>query len=276
MRIKRKHLFYLVFVQFIILFLILVYIYSQNTFTNEKPAVLVIDMTGELTTDTFGGLYSNYTLEEKPGPTSSSTKIVNALQQYENDDHIKAFIIEIDSNGGSGIGEEEIALQIWRMKKPVVAVVRDQALSAGYYVASSTERIYANELSNIGDIGILKVYDFIDKTTNEPNVCYVPSVKYKNIYSNDCSNFGMNLTEYKSIIRALKYNHDTMVYEIAHFRNLSYGYTSLLADGSIYRGREALNNGLIDEIGDTKNATEWLEKQLGTELEIVYLREIKD
>lgn len=271
MRIRRRYLYYLTVVQFLIILIGLIY-YQPHIFSAEKQEVLVIDMTGELTSTTFPGLYDS-AISTNVTPVSS-TEIANILQYFEQDNNIKAFILEIDSNGGNQFAQEELVSQIWRMKKPVVAVIRDKALSSGYFVSAATDRIYANELSNIGDIGVLGTYDFTNKKTGESGICYIPSVKYKNIYFDDCSDVGMGQTDYEREIYALKGDHDAMVYQIAYFRNLSYAHVSKLADGSIYTGREALQNRLIDEIGDTKNATEWLEAELEMDLEVIYFREL--
>ena len=64
------------------------------------------------------------------------------------------------------------------------------------------------------------------------------------------------------------------VEEVAQNRNMSLEVVANLSDGSIYKGKEALENGLIDELGDLTDAVKWLENKEGTKLKVVYLREL--
>jgi protease IV len=240
-------------------------------FPENKPSILVIDVNGEIISTAFPGMdNSNYFNDSL---IVSSTDIVKILQHYENDDSIKAFILEIDSNGGGNSGADELRRQIYMMDKPVVSVIHDQALSAGYWVAVATKRIYANALSNIADLGIVFLHYYEDKE-GDLRLCEIPSAKYKNMYLDDCQ--GVDPKDEDMIRKYLAINHASMVEDIAYFRNLSVPFVKNVSDGTIFKGVEAVNNGLIDEIGDTEDAVKWLEKQLGMDLKIVYLKEIEN
>ena len=80
------------------------------------------------------------------------------LEFFSQDPNIKAFILEINSNGSQTAAQEEIVRYIKRMNKPVIAVIKGSALSSGYYVAAGTNKIYADESAKIGNIGQTFVY----------------------------------------------------------------------------------------------------------------------
>ena len=188
------------------------------------------------------------------------------------DQALKAFILDIDSNGGNfGIGDESIK-ELQKIKKPIVSVVRDQALSGGYYVASMTDRIFANELSNIADIGYTQIIEYIPIGESEYVKCNVYSAKFKGMYYDDCPGFDKSRTYFEEKMRLINAT-KVMAREIAKFRNLPEKHVLALSDGTIFTGIGALKLGLIDEIGGVHEAKDWLEKELDMKLEIVYYRE---
>src|SRR3989344_2476572 len=167
----------------------------------------------------------------------------------------------------------EIVQEIQKIKKPIISVVRDQALSSGYYVAAGTDRIFANELSNIADIGVVQIIEYKPTPNGEYRKCYVSSSDFKRMYYDDCPGFENSQMYIQEKIRLIN-SAKKMAQEIATFRNLPEEHVLNLADGTVFSGIGALKLGLIDEIGGIHEAVDWLEDELGMELEIVYNREI--
>jgi protease IV len=91
------------------------------------------------------------------GFISDDRKLTEALERLRRDSSARAVIVSIDSPGGSVSGGEALhdALQRLRQSKPVVAVMRGTAASAGYMVALPAERIFAREATVTGSIGVL-------------------------------------------------------------------------------------------------------------------------
>jgi protease IV len=239
-------------------------------FGGQNPSVLVIDVHGEIASehlDYYRTDFWGYSTNKVSGE-----KITNILRQYENDKDIKAFILDIDSNGGDGFGQEVLVEQIRSMKKPVVSVVRDQALSSGYYVASATKWIFANELSNIADIGHVSIIEYSKDNINFTK-CHISSSKFKRMYYDDCSYFERTAAYVQDKERLIELT-KVMARDIAAYRNLSEGHILNLADGTIFVGIGALKLGLIDQIGGLHDAVDWLEQELGMELKITYYREL--
>ena len=256
----------------LIIIVVGLFLISANHKPKEaKPSVLVIDVHGVIV-DSIDSDYPYIMWGNNDSAKVSTIDIDKTIRKYEKDDNIKAFILDIDSNGGGGEPLNELIEHIHNMDKPVVSVVRDQALSGGYYIASATKRIFANELSNIADIGYITIIEY-SKDNVSYKKCFVSSSEYKAMYYDDCE--GFERTEaYKTTKNRLIESTKVFAKEVATFRNLPESHVQKLSDGTIFTGVGAIRLGLIDEIGGLHDAVDWLEDDLGTELGILYYREM--
>lgn len=208
---------------------------------------------------------SGIIMGEKSGPFSSgivsSKTVVKLIKKADKKSEVKALIIEINSPGGSAVASAEIANAITKVKKPVVAVIREAGASGGYWIASATDKIYANELSITGSIGVISSYlefaDFIDRY----NITYRRLVAGEN---KDIGNPFAKLTQKKEELLQIKLDkiHAIFIKTVAKNRNLSEEKVKEIADGFFMLGIEALEIGLIDEIGDRDSAIKYLEEKL--------------
>ncbi len=91
------------------------------------------------------------------GATVGSLTIRKALKDLETDNHVKGVIVRINSPGGSAIASESIWRGLRRIAedKPVWISVGDMAASGGYYIAVAGEKIYVNDTSIVGSIGVV-------------------------------------------------------------------------------------------------------------------------
>ena len=103
-----------------------------------------------------------------PGQKASADKIVTGLRDAFEDEATQAVILRINSPGGSPVQSSDIQKEIVRLREeypdiPLYAVVSDVCASGGYYVASAADKIYVNESSVIGSIGVLmNGFGFVD------------------------------------------------------------------------------------------------------------------
>ncbi|MDP3698092.1 MAG: S49 family peptidase [Nanoarchaeota archaeon] len=269
MKIKKIHILKsLIIIELIIIIVGSFYIFDGK----KKPSVLIVDIHGEIV-GTTSPEAPNSDFWNRETNKVSAEEITKILKKYENDDNIKAFILDIDSNGGDIKSQSGLVQEIQQMKKPVVAVVRDQALSSGYYLAAGTNRIFANELSNIADIGVTQIIEYDQNGNGQYRKCYISSSEFKRMYYDDCPRFDKSKLYIEEKIRLIN-STKLMAQEIATFRNLPEEHVLNLADGTIFTGIGALKLGLIDEIGGLHNAVDWLKEELGMDLEILYYREI--
>ncbi len=93
------------------------------------------------------------------GEILSADTVVDQLRKFNQNDSIKAIILHIDSPGGGAAASQEIYHEVLRIreqkKKPIVASIESVGASGAYYIASATDKIYANDASVVGSIGVI-------------------------------------------------------------------------------------------------------------------------
>jgi len=190
-----------------------------------------------------------------------SGSVVKWIQEAEEDDSIKAILLDIDSPGGTPVGSVEIAEAVKRAKKPTVAVIHEMGTSGAYWVASAANTIFANRLSTIGSIGVKSSYLEFAGLIDDYNVTYRRLIagKYKDIMSPYKE---MTPKEQEKVQERLDRLHEIFINSVAQNRNLDVDHVYKIADGYIYFGDEAKELGLIDFIGTTEDAKKHIEKEL--------------
>lgn len=179
-----------------------------------------------------------------------------ALQQARDDDRVKAVVLEIDSPGGEVTASDEIynAVVKTRARKPVVIYMDTLAASGGYYVSCGGKYIMANDTTITGSIGV------IIQTLNYEqlfNKIGLSSVVFKSGKFKDILNGARPMTqEERDYIQAfVMKTYDKFLGVVAKERNLpADGLRNGIADGRILSGKEALENKLIDGVGQLEDA----------------------
>src|SRR5258707_1463154 len=109
--------------------------------------------------ESFSGFGSRIAVVELDGVIFSPKQIVPQLKKFADDDSIKAIIIHVNSPGGGVAASEEIYREVKRIrdekKKHIVASIETVGASGAYYVASATNKIYADKGSVVGSIGVI-------------------------------------------------------------------------------------------------------------------------
>jgi protease-4 len=198
------------------------------------------------------------------GIISDSRKLQDAVRALAHDDSVPAVIVSIDSPGGSVAGGEGLynALRLVAAAKPVVAVMRGTAASAGYMVSLPAERIFARDATLTGSIGVIL------ETAEFSHLLGTVGVDAEAITSGplkDQPSFIRPLTpEGRAYLSGLVQDmYDQFVGMVAAARHMTPDAVRKLADGRAYTGRQAKALGLVDEIGGETEARAWLSKQHG-------------
>lgn len=194
--------------------------------------------------------------------------VKHQLQRAADDDAVKAVVLRVDSPGGEVLASDEIYRLLWTFmedhpEKPVVASMGSLAASGGYYVSAPCRWIVANELTMTGSIGVIfHSYNYrglMDKVGVRPAI--TKSGKLKDMMSGEKtveeelpeerqimqSMINESFGRFKQIIRdgrnrAAKLN-------AGAGKPLVNGWESI-ADGRILSGQTALDQGLVDELGN--------------------------
>jgi protease-4 len=181
--------------------------------------------------------------------------IIEQMIAFRNDRQIKAIILRIDSPGG-GVGpSQEIYSETRRTSrtKKVVASLGSVAASGGYYVASAADSIVANPGTLTGSIGVLmefvRVEELLKKIGVEMQV--IKSGEFKDIGS---PNRKMTHKEKEMLLTLLEDIRNQFVTAVSQGRNMPEEAVLALADGRIFSGRQAKDLGLVDSLGNFRDA----------------------
>ncbi len=200
---------------------------------------------------------------------TASEDVVWTIKQANEDEKIKAIIVEVDSSGGHPVAGEEIANAIKNSDKPVVAFIRQTGTSASYWAISSADKIFASKNSDVGSIGVTMSYlNNVAKNAKDGYTFEQLSAgKYK-----DAGNTDKPLTvEEKSLfIRDINIIHNNFIEAVSQNRKIPLDKVQSFADGSTVLGVKAKELGLIDEIGGFDEAEKYLEKIIGEKPEICW------
>ncbi len=191
------------------------------------------------------------------GTIVDSRDFVGQLKDYGNRPGVKAVIIRINSPGGGVAASQEIYEAIKKFRadsnKRVVVSMASVAASGGYYIACAADRIFANPGSITGSIGVIaQWYNYGDLL----RWARMQDIVIKTGDLKDAGSSTRPLTDsereyFQSLIDSM---FEQFVSAVAISRNMKEEDVRALADGRVFTGQEAEENGLIDELGTYQDA----------------------
>lgn len=198
------------------------------------------------------------------GVIVTSEETINDLTAFRGDPAVKAVLIRIDSPGGAVGASQELYEEIKRTAKvkPVVASMASVAASGGYYAALGANQVFANPGTLTGSIGVIlqfaNIKEILDKVGYKAEV--IKSGKNKDIGS-----FSRDMTpSERALLQSLIDSvHEQFVQAVSESRHLPVETVGPLADGRIFTGKQALDLGLIDALGNFTDAAQQAAKLAG-------------
>jgi protease-4 len=177
---------------------------------------------------------------------------------------VKAVIVHVDSPGGTTAGSEQLHDSLRRVakEKPMVVVVDGLAASGGYIAAIAADRIFAQDTSLVGSIGVLfqfpNFYGLLEKVgVNVETIRSTPLKAAPN-------GFEPTSPEARAAVEAIVLDaFDWFKNMVRDRRHLDDAALQTAADGRVFTGRQAIALKLIDQLGDEKVALQWLQKEKG-------------
>ena len=168
---------------------------------------------------------------------------------------LRAMLLDIDSPGGSATGSEVLYRSIQRVaeSKPVYAYVRGLGASGGYYLACAASKIYALPTALIGSIGVIYLRPVLEQLLSKVGVDF--SV-YKSGEFKDMTGFWRSPSDRESekFQELINEIFDNFVAVVASGRSLDDAEVRVLATGEVMTAQRGRSVGLVDEIGDFKDA----------------------
>ncbi len=235
----------------------LIYILISNTFTVLPIAnnVAVIPIDGMITYDGIHSFFQD---------SVAASDVIAKIESANEDSSIVGIILEINSPGGTVVASKDIALAVEVSEKPVVAFIQEVGASGAYWIATSSDYIIADPLSVTGSIAAVGSYLDFSGLLDEYGITYNRLVtgEYKDILNPYKE---LTADEENLVMERMEIIHDYFVSEVASNRGLEEDYVADLADGAYYIGIQALELGLVDELGNKAQAEEVIKELAGVD-----------
>lgn len=191
---------------------------------------------------------------------------VKQLKKFADDDSIKAIVLHLNTPGGGAAASEEIYKEVRRIrdekKKRIVASIETVGASGGYYIASGTSKIYADEASIVGSIGtIMEWYNYGDLV----RWAKVHEIIIKTGEFKDTGDPMRDLTpRERDYLQGMANNMlGQFIKAVANGRSLKEDDVRTIADGRVWTGEQALAMKLIDQVADFQSAVRDTAKTVG-------------
>ena len=198
------------------------------------------------------------------GIIKDRTDILEQLKDLDKDQQVKGLITIINSPGGTYVGSKEIHESIKKLSKkiPTVAYMREMATSGGYLVSLSSDRIFGNEGTITGSIGVILQTADISQLLNKLgiNPVIIKSGDLKAVPNPAEEIDEKKLNYLKDVIKKMQKEFLNLVKKS---RDISSSTLDLVSDGRIVTGKQAKDLKLIDAVGTENDALSWLKKEAG-------------
>ncbi len=201
-------------------------------------------------------------------PQYNHQRILESLETVKNDETIKGIILRVDSPGGGVYESAQLSDKIREVKAardiPIYVVMESMAASGGYYISAYADKIYATNETITGSIGVIM------SGMNYAGLLEKMGVEDMTIKSGDMKDVGSSTREITQkdldVLQGLVDSmYERFVDVVSEGRELDRDYVYEIADGRIYDGAQAKDNGLVDDIGYYEEALEDFEVEYGLE-----------
>ncbi len=202
------------------------------------------------------------------GPIMDPEPALEWIRKVERDPMIAGVLLRVDSPGGGAAASQEIysAVRELARKKPVVVSMGSLAASGGLMVSMAGSRVFANASTVTGSIGVRMDIPQLQGLMGKIGVGQetITTAPYK-----DAGSYMRPLsTEQRDYFKkVLDDMHQQFVDIVADGRHMEHARAAALASGKIFTGREAVQLGLVDELGGQQTALAWLSEQCGVPAE---------
>src|SRR5215470_8641245 len=208
-----------------------------------------------------------------PGP------VVEQLKKVGDDDSIKAIILHVNSPGGGVAASEEIYREVKRIrdekKKRIVASIETVGASGAYYVSSATNKIYADNGSIVGSIGVIAQW------VNYAELLQWAKLKDITMKAGEFKDTGsptrdMTPAEREYLQGMIDNMHGQFIQAVAEGRKMKFDDIKSIANGKVWTGQQALPMKLVDQVADFQAAVEDTAKSVGIKGEPTLVRPERD
>ena len=201
-------------------------------------------------------LYADGEIVDGSGKSQvAGDRFMKLVEKLRKDKNVKAVVLRVNSPGGSVSASVKIrtALDSLMKEKPLVASFGDYAASGGYWISSGCQKIYADATTVTGSIGVFSLIPDFSKVTKKVgvNVESVGSNKHSDMMSLMRPFDAAELAYMQASVEDI---YELFVNLVATSRGLSVERVDQIAQGRVWAAADALEVGLVDEIGTLQDA----------------------
>ncbi len=218
---------------------------------NRGPRIAVIYATGAITGGRGG-------FDPLNGQTLGSETLIDAIRDVRKDRSARAIVLRIDSPGGSATASDAIWRELMiarqeRQDRPLVVSMGDLAASGGYYIATPGQVIVAQPSTLTGSIGIFGG-KIVTGGTYEKLGAHIESTSIGRNAEMESPARPFSPSESQKLDEQLRAFYDGFLHKVAESRHSTPEKIDAIAQGRVWTGRQAKDNGLVDELGGLDRA----------------------
>ena len=191
------------------------------------------------------------------GIIGDDAEVLENIRRFRDDESVKGFVIAINSPGGEVGPSQSIYREVKRLRdeddRPVIAAINSIGASGGYYIALGADSIYANPGAITGSIGVIM------EMPNVEGLMQKVGVRMETVKSADHKDIGSPFREMspsdRAVLGAMVQDvYSQFVEVVSTERKKTAAELAVLADGRVMSGRQAMQAGLIDRVGNFNDA----------------------
>lgn len=235
-----------------------------------------------VTGDRIAVLYAYGAIVDGEGEETNigGDRISRELRKLRRDERVKAVVLRVNSPGGSALASDIIAreVELTKESKPVVVSMGDYAASGGYYISALADSIFAENETLTGSIGVFGLIPSFKGLLNNKLGIHLDEVKTGK-YADLLASPDRLMTEDERAIIQAEVNrvYGTFMNKVATGRGMEISEVDSIGQGRVWTGRQALDNGLVDGIGNVSRAIEAAASKANlTDYKVAYYPRVKD
>lgn len=189
--------------------------------------------------------------------------INKALKEARDNANIKAVVVRVNSPGGSALVSEIIwrEIELTKKIKPVIVSMGDVAASGGYYIASNADYIFAEPTTITGSIGVFGTLPNVRNLAKRVGVNAEQVQTHPHAVTYSIFEPLSDMTQ-QTLTESIEHIYDVFLQRVATGRKMSKEEVNEIAQGRIWTGVMAKENGLVDELGGLNDAINYAAKQV--------------
>jgi protease-4 len=192
----------------------------------------------------------------QPPGSIGADSTTELLRRARKDESVKAVVLRVDSPGGSAFASDVISNEIAALQqagKPVVASMGSVAASGGYWISVGSDRVFANPSTITGSIGIFGMFPTYQRTAAQIGIA-TDGIGTNPLSGEFRPNREMAAHTKQLVQAVIEDGYDDFISRVATYRGMEKDEVDAVAQGRVWTGSDALERGLVDELGDLEEA----------------------